>query len=159
MAGLLSPELLQALGLDSQSLPAIQALVGQMGPSDEDKASAQKQALMLAGLGMIGARKGYLAQDMSRAGQAGLLSYNQDLKDLGQQRMQAIGQAAALYPLLQRSGANGMFDMGNQPAPQPQGYGMNDRSMGTAPPPLPPTGRGSSIVEAMRDAGVSDAGA
>src|SRR6185369_5697415 len=145
------------LGLDPQALQGLQALVGQLGPSEEDKKAARQQAIIMASLGMLGARKGFLPQDLSRAAMYGVQDYSQNLKEMGQQRGQAIGQAAALYPLLQRADAGKMFDMGGpQSLPQLPQYGMQDRSSGTTPPPAPPT-PGSPLVEELRNVGASDA--
>lgn len=82
--------------LTQEDLDAIKSYQAAMGPTAEDRASAKKQAIIMAGLGMLGARKGYLPQDLSRAAQGGLLSYNQDLKDIGAQRGQNLMQATQI---------------------------------------------------------------
>ena len=146
MAGLLDG--LAALGYDPSSIQGLQSLVGALGPSDEDKRAARQQAWLLAGLGMMGARKGYLPQDLSRSAQMGLLSYNQDLKDLAMQRQQAIGQAATLMPLLQKTQWQRALNEPDVPIAPPvefnnapyAGQGMGDRGLGSIAPTGTPTG-------------------
>lgn len=61
-----------------------------LSPTDEEKRQARANALVMAGLGMIGARKNMLAQDLSRAAVGGVMDYNQQLRDAGDDRLKRL---------------------------------------------------------------------
>lgn len=75
------------------------ALMQQLGPSEDEKRMARAQAAIMAGLGMIGARKGYEAQDISRAALGGMLDYNQQMRDVPQEKLHRVAAAQQLMQM------------------------------------------------------------
>ena len=78
------------------------ALMQQLGPSEDEKRMARAQAAIMAGLGMIGARKGYEAQDISRAALGGMLDYNQQMRDSGDDKLKRLSLAQHLAQMQQQ---------------------------------------------------------
>lgn len=115
------------LGIDPGTLSQLQALMGQLGPSEQEKRAARAQAAILAGLGMIATPKGREWQTLPRAAAAGVMDYNQQLRDLGDDRLKRLQLAQAL----------GKYQQQQQAQAQQQQYlkGMQDIFAGGPPSP------------------------
>src|SRR6266705_2920504 len=90
-------------GFDQETQAQLQALIAQMGPSEEDK----KRALIQGLLGGSAAafqnmyKPGLIGLGAGIAG--GLGSYNDELKQLGTQRQQSIQAAATMLPVIRQN--------------------------------------------------------
>ncbi len=82
--------------------PELQQLMAQFGVSDEDRAAANKQAMMALGFGLLGGRKGQELQTISNAGQNALGYRQQMLSSIPQQRLAAMGGASKAMELTQQ---------------------------------------------------------
>lgn len=71
-------------------------LMAQFGAQPEDKAEARNMALIMAGLSLLGTRRGQEMQGFGNAGMLGLNAYHTMLKDAMTQRGQDINQMIAL---------------------------------------------------------------
>lgn len=83
----------------------LQKLMGQFQPTEADRKAARQQALMAAGLGMLGTRRGQELNAISQAGLLGLGNYYKQLEEapkLRMQQMQAAGGALTLQDMLQK---------------------------------------------------------
>lgn len=97
-----TPDWASLFGGSAADLQGLQGLLSMMAPSEDEKKQARLQAILTAGLGMMGTPKGLEWQGLGRAGLAGVQQYNADLKALGQQRGQNVTQAAQLLPLIRQ---------------------------------------------------------
>jgi len=88
---------------DPNTLAQLQGLLGQMGPSDADKADANKRMWLSAGLGMIANSYKPPSMALGIGGQTGLQSYNDELTRLAQQRASSIGSSTQIMQLQQRT--------------------------------------------------------
>src|ERR1700681_3309736 len=88
---------------DPNTLARLQGLLGQMGPSDADKADANKRMWLSAGLGMIANSYKPPSMALGIGGQTGLQSYNDELTRLAQQRASSIGSRTQIMQLQQRT--------------------------------------------------------
>jgi len=88
---------------DPNTLAQLQGLLGQMGPSDADKADANKRMWLSAGLGMMANSYKPPSMALGIGGQTGLQSYNDELTRLAQQRASSIGSSTQIMQLLQRT--------------------------------------------------------
>lgn len=111
--------------LIQQMMAGLQPAIAAMGPTDADRQQAGYRALMMAGLGTLGARKNHALEQMGRAGLMGLQGYSQDLKDIGAQRTQSIGQAVQLSNLARQAKKDADFRrIFNQPDGAPVSNGV-----------------------------------
>lgn len=137
--------------LGGVDLSDIQALLQQLGPSEQDKKDAKQRALLTAGLGMM--QNAYM-NPVRAIGYGGLLganSYNQDLQQLGAQRSQNMAQVSQIMPVLQQMRWQKMMGQlspqsapQEQQAPTPYGQGMGG-NFGI------PQGQQSSLGGVMND--------
>jgi hypothetical protein len=74
---------LKSMGIDPKMYEKmIEGVEGKKGKLEKRKSEAKGEALMMAGLGLIGAREGQEFQTLSESGRAALSAYKQDVKEL-----------------------------------------------------------------------------
>lgn len=87
------------LGFD----PAMFQQYAQMfAPSEEEKRQARGMAALAAAAGLLGTRRGQEMQGLSQGLLGGLGAYQNDLRNVGQQRLQGIQGASAMMQLAQQ---------------------------------------------------------
>jgi hypothetical protein len=78
----------------------IGAIQQMMQPTEEDRKRARQQAILMAGLNMMGRPKGAEWQTIGQAGLLGMGMYNNQLASIPQQRMEGLRTAADLQGLM-----------------------------------------------------------
>lgn len=86
-------DLASLLGISPED---ISQFVGLLGPSASDQAAANKQGLLAASLGLLGARKGYEMDALRNAGMSGLGAQQGYLTNAAKMRQEALPQISAL---------------------------------------------------------------
>jgi hypothetical protein len=125
---------------------SLQALMQQFAPSDEEKRQARGFAALQAAAGLLGTRKGFEGQGVGNAIQGGLLGYNQQLRNVSDERIrsaQGAGSMLALQNQLQQyNDAQTMRGLAGQYL-RPAQPGMPEMGpptdAGQMQPPVPPT--------------------
>jgi hypothetical protein len=117
-------------GIDPDFLKQLQAIMGQMGPSEADTTAARKMALSQFGAAALANVRKPTLMGLGEAAGTGLLGYNNELTRLGQQRQQSVQSAAQIMPLL-NAAAYRQYATGG-------GSGTPGAAQGATPPPLPP---------------------
>jgi hypothetical protein len=65
-------------------------LLDAYGPTDEDRKQAKQLGLLQAAFALMGAQKGREMEALGRAGLLGIAGYNQELRDVGKERLQNV---------------------------------------------------------------------
>lgn len=130
------------LGMDPEMWKQLQAMSSQMGPTAEDRKTAMNHAIIAGSLGLLANANKPAAMGIGAGGLLWLNSYNDELKQMAQQRGANIGQAGQVYNLAKQAQ---MMNMGMaayngtdapqapQGSPQPGPAGLPQ--VGQAPPP------------------------
>ena len=84
------------LGIDPEQLKQLMAA---LGPQEEDRKSANMQALTQLGLGLLGTRKGYEWEQLGNAGQSALMARQQAMQGAQAGRMDQVKMAEQLGKL------------------------------------------------------------
>jgi hypothetical protein len=104
----------------SAFLAQLQPIMQQLGPTEDEKRQARGTAALMAAAGLLGTRKGFEGQGIGQAIQGGLLGYNQDMRNISQQRASNIGAASSLLQMQKQlgmmEGFGNIFNDGPAPA-------------------------------------------
>jgi hypothetical protein len=133
----------------------LQGLLGQFGPTEEEKRAAKMQAIAQFGLGLLGTQKGDEWRNVGMSASHALAGQSDAIKQAQAQRMQNLQQATTLRTLMRKEGfardLEGQLNGGGSSDPQVASGPGTPANSGT---PSAPAQQSGNMVQQLLGMGV-----